>query len=237
MFGDWSELRANVVLASASGSSDFIRLELARMMNEREYKIVVDGEKELLCLHDVLDPQNVEEWTALLDVHQIFPALEHAPRPEDREPLLQKIDAQIRKGNIIGEGWETSVLWRRRIESASDACYRMLGGLAMELFGERRFTAMITDAVEEMGSALPVFAHLLFRSRTDEVGTVMFLRSSTVLEQFENFVAQVSVPTLAHLASGFPELDAFLPATIDLPSPLDISLPPRQSLTAPSLAG
>ena len=224
------QMYLHIAHSSMAGSSDFVRIDLARMMNGREYEIVVNSEWDPLCLHDVLNPENIEEWTALLDVHQIYPLSE---RPQigkqDREPLYRKINAAASIGEIAGSGWESPVVWRSKVKIAADAYYLMMGELAMELFSQDRLIGMARQALEELGSALPLVAHMLFRPSTDRKATSEFLQTSPEIHQFDTFVRQIYNPASRHLATDFPELDEFLPQPVAHRSPLDISLPPRSS--------
>ena len=222
-----SESAATVYTALAehtlAASSDWSRTDLARMMNGREYKIVVDGDKELLCLHDVLDPQNIEEWTALLDVHQIYPSFlfQRAPElaTETREELYRKISTGIARGDVAGTGWESAVVWRSKVKVASESFYRIMGELAVELFSRDRFCGMARQAIEETGP-LSLFAHLLFRPSTDLEATNVFLGTSPEVIQFAHFARQIFTPSLSHLVGLFPELDEFLPNAVEPSSPL-----------------
>ena len=232
MFIEASQVYQYIAHESLAGSAEFIRMNLARMMNGREYTIVVNGAEEPLCLHDVLDPQNIEEWTAFLDVHQIFPLSDFLPEfgTRDQESFLQRVNDVVLRGKATGTGWESAVMWRRKMKIANDAFYHVLAGEAQEFMFADRFSGKARQALEQLGSALPLLAQLLFRPPTKD--TRQFLIDSPIIHQFSVFVPKMFVPTLPYsrfALFGRPGIDDFFPPHLYPPSVLDTSRPPRAS--------
>lgn len=175
--------RGYIATATAVGAYAFWKrteADLVRIINARLSSPKVDTDTRF-CLHDVLDPVNIDEWTALLDVD---PNLPPARKTHDPLPFLRVLDMAIREGRISGEDWEQPMVWRSRMRAAMEEWHQVLGTLAFELMRGKEYIESTRIVLVEIGSALPVFAHFLFPPASAGIGKPRLewvLRSEEIL--------------------------------------------------------